>query len=728
MDLTNLILGLVVLAAGFAVGAALVWLVLRFISGPSRPRRRERRPVERQPETAKDFGIAPGKIEEKLRAESPAPGAEAEAGAVPLAPLKTESPFGSTKDDEGILALREKHNNDYYGYGRAVEKLVRSRLAKKDFVGAALASTEVYSEDQRCRLLIEIAAAAEAAADRWVRYAEEAEGLVTNLPELQDPWRDKSAPEPLMRWQAANDLAKVYESGGMPDRAIRVLALMSQVTLSHVTIREIIGRSDVDMVRPEVEAILLGHRAALDQGETKARTISGDQEDLGVVRLTLCATWAALGDLEQAQAEYAKIPQQREGLRSEAELAMSSAAARRSRAAAAEGIVELARAPVRDAAVAAGGSRGAGARTSRPAAEPAARPRPHLAAERPEPAEQLREKKPAEPQPPAEKTAERTPSEKKVERTPKKPAEKTPAVEEAPEPADVLRGKTPARSRPSVEKAEPKQKTPVEERKSEEPATKAAEPSRPAETKEPEPAAAKKTPAKAAAPPPEEPSAPPPEEPAPPPPEPADVPEPAAAGATAPSSRPNTRQVPVDEIQEAVESGQLSFAEYLAELEVDPDVQQAYRRDVARAYLDSGDLHDARRIAQTLETNAMRLALVNEIDRVAKGESPSPPAGNVTALVIENSAPDEPARQTLVTGFYDRDHAIAWSARWVRASIERFREPKATAKQILERWRAEGFDVMIENERVCADSVEDWAAKPASPEETDYDALAPRLF
>lgn len=90
------------------------------------------------------------------------------------------------------------------------------------------------------------------------------------------------------------------------------------------------------------------------------------------------------------------------------------------------------------------------------------------------------------------------------------------------------------------------------------------------------------------------------------------------------------RVVPLEEI---------ALAARLAECHIDDRRRQAYRRDVARACLDQGDVAAAKTIQARIEDRGIADALAGEIERVGAGGAPTPPAGEVLAVVIDNDQP-----------------------------------------------------------------------------------------
>ncbi len=189
------------------------------------------------------------------------------------------------------------------------------------------------------------------------------------------------------------------------------------------------------------------------------------------------------------------------------------------------------------------------------------------------------------------------------------------------------------------------------------------------------------------------------------------------------------RVVPLEEIAAAIAAGDLALAARLAECHIDDRRRQAYRRDVARACLDRGDVAAAKTVQARVEDRGIARALAGEIARVGAGGSPTPPTGEVLAVVIDNDQPGNPEKQRHVRGFHDHDHALAWAERRVRASLERYRrDASASPDAVRAAWERGGEDVRVDGHRVGAARIADFAARPASAEEMDFEALAPRLF
>ena len=134
------------------------------------------------------------------------------------------------------------------------------------------------------------------------------------------------------------------------------------------------------------------------------------------------------------------------------------------------------------------------------------------------------------------------------------------------------------------------------------------------------------------------------------------------------------RWVKIEGLAVLVRAGDLAAASELAEQQLDTRLRQAFRRDLARAFLDRGQIDKAREVAKRIEDSSVQMALGREITRVAEGGDVTPPAGDIIAVVIDNDQPGNPEKQTYVRGFQSPQQALAWAECRVRASLERYRK------------------------------------------------------
>jgi hypothetical protein len=107
----------------------------------------------------------------------------------------------------------------------------------------------------------------------------------------------------------------------------------------------------------------------------------------------------------------------------------------------------------------------------------------------------------------------------------------------------------------------------------------------------------------------------------------------------------------------------------------------------------------------------------------------APPAGwRVRILDLSGASGDNVIEE--IPGFATLMQANAFARRYVRDSIERCREPGASARQVLDAWFAWGEDAEVVDAGEAgwrsATELSDFVARSASAEERDWRALDPR--
>ena len=197
---------------------------------------------------------------------------------------------------------------------------------------------------------------------------------------------------------------------------------------------------------------------------------------------------------------------------------------------------------------------------------------------------------------------------------------------------------------------------------------------------------------------------------------------------SSPQEPEKRRYVDVAEIVECIAAGDLAGAATLAGLHNNSHTRDRYLRDVARASADTGELSTARDFARLIENTDVRTAALKELDRVAAGGAPVPPAGTLVAVIVDNNQPGNPEKQHYVKWFSSEAQLLEWAERRIRASLERYRSPGKSPAGVEADWRHGGDGVRVNYRAVHDDKIAKWAATPPTADEIDHEALTPRLF
>lgn len=99
-----------------------------------------------------------------------------------------------------------------------------------------------------------------------------------------------------------------------------------------------------------------------------------------------------------------------------------------------------------------------------------------------------------------------------------------------------------------------------------------------------------------------------------------------------------------------------------------------------------------------------------------------------SVVVFDMARTREPDGERIVSGFATLDDATAYSIARVRASVEELRSQDSPSQELRSLWHLYGEDCSVLDTPVRAsDLLDEFIAKPATPAECNWKALAPRL-